>query len=42
MILRIGTRGSKLALTQSTWVKDRIEAAHPDVKVTLNHSNHGR
>jgi hydroxymethylbilane synthase len=36
MILRIGTRGSKLALTQSTWVKDRIEAAHPDVKVTLN------
>jgi hydroxymethylbilane synthase len=35
MILRIGTRGSKLALAQSTWVKERIEAAHPDVTVTL-------
>ncbi|MEW6666776.1 MAG: hydroxymethylbilane synthase [Thermodesulfobacteriota bacterium] len=35
MILRIGTRGSKLALTQSTWVKERIESAHPDLTVTL-------
>jgi hydroxymethylbilane synthase len=33
--LRIGTRGSKLALTQSGWVKERIESAHPDVKVEL-------
>jgi hydroxymethylbilane synthase len=35
MILRIGTRGSKLALAQSTWVKGRIEAVYPDVTVTL-------
>jgi hydroxymethylbilane synthase len=36
-IFRIGTRGSKLALTQSGWVKDRIESAHPEVKVELIH-----
>jgi hydroxymethylbilane synthase len=35
MILRIGTRGSKLALAQSEWVKARIEARHPDVEVGL-------
>ena len=35
MLLRIGTRGSKLALTQSEWVKAEIEARHPDVQVTL-------
>jgi len=35
MILRIGTRGSKLALTQSQWVKGRIESAHPGVVVEL-------
>ena len=35
MHLRIGTRGSKLALTQSEWVKGRIEAQHPDVQVEL-------
>ncbi len=35
MHLRIGTRGSKLALTQSEWVKGKIEAQHPDVKVEL-------
>jgi hydroxymethylbilane synthase len=35
MILRIGTRASKLALRQSEWVKDEIEATHPDVKVDL-------
>jgi len=35
MILKIGTRGSKLALTQSRWVKENIEAKHPDVKVEL-------
>jgi hydroxymethylbilane synthase len=33
--LKLGTRGSKLALTQSGWVKDRIESSHPDVKVDL-------
>jgi hydroxymethylbilane synthase len=35
MALRIGTRGSRLALVQSHWVKDRIETTHPDVRVEL-------
>lgn len=35
MQLRIGTRGSKLALAQSEWVKARIEQRHPDVRVSL-------
>ena len=35
MILRIGTRGSKLALAQSEWVKKKVEAGHPDVGVEL-------
>jgi hydroxymethylbilane synthase len=35
MILRIGTRGSKLALVQSEWVKAKIEAEHPRAKVEL-------
>ena len=35
MILRIGTRASKLALKQSEWVKGKIEARHPDVNVDL-------
>lgn len=35
MILRIGTRGSKLALTQSRWVRDKIEAKHPNLQVEL-------
>ncbi|MBW1806200.1 MAG: hydroxymethylbilane synthase [Deltaproteobacteria bacterium] len=35
MILRIGTRGSRLAITQSEWVKGRIESGHPDVSVEL-------
>ncbi|MBN1106668.1 MAG: hydroxymethylbilane synthase [Deltaproteobacteria bacterium] len=35
MILRIGTRGSKLALVQSGWVKEKIEDGHPHVEVTL-------
>ncbi|MBW2029054.1 MAG: hydroxymethylbilane synthase [Deltaproteobacteria bacterium] len=35
MELKIGTRGSTLALCQSTWVKDRIESACPDVVVSL-------
>jgi len=36
-VLRLGTRGSKLALTQSGWVKARIESAHPEVRVELVH-----
>ncbi len=35
MILKIGTRGSKLALTQSRWVKEKIEQRHPHVRVEL-------
>jgi hydroxymethylbilane synthase len=35
MKLKIGTRGSSLALTQSRWVKSMIEAQHPDVSVEL-------
>lgn len=33
--IRIGTRGSLLAVTQSTWVKNRIEAQHPGITVEL-------
>jgi len=35
MILRIGTRGSRLALAQSEWVKARIEARRPHIRVEL-------
>jgi len=35
MILRIGTRGSRLALAQSEWVRAKVKARHPDVKVEL-------
>ena len=35
MVIRIGTRGSKLALAQSRWVKQRIEETHPHVRVEL-------
>ena len=35
MILRIGTRASKLALKQSEWVKGKIEARYPDINVDL-------
>jgi hydroxymethylbilane synthase len=31
----IGTRGSKLALWQANWVKDRLETLHPDTQVVL-------
>jgi len=34
-VLRIGTRGSRLALTQSGWVQRRLEAAHPGLRVEL-------
>jgi len=33
--LRIGTRGSQLALYQANWVKDRLVEAHPRLKVNL-------
>lgn len=36
-ILRIGTRASVLALTQSEWVKGQIEARLPEVTVELVH-----
>ena len=35
MKLRIGTRGSKLALVQSGWIKDRIETRYPGLVVSL-------
>ncbi len=33
--IRIGTRGSALAMTQATWVKDQIEARLPGSRVSL-------
>ncbi|MCF8026015.1 MAG: hydroxymethylbilane synthase, partial [Desulfobacteraceae bacterium] len=33
--VRIGTRGSKLALWQANWVKDRIAEHHPEIHVEL-------
>jgi hydroxymethylbilane synthase len=33
--IKIGTRGSLLATTQSTWVKNQIEAAHPGISVEM-------
>ncbi|HET7004077.1 MAG TPA: hydroxymethylbilane synthase, partial [Candidatus Binatia bacterium] len=33
--VRIGSRGSALALAQSTWVKQQIEARFPDLQVEL-------
>ena len=35
MKLRIGTRGSPLALAQSNWVKEKIEAKYPDARISL-------
>ena len=35
MILKIGTRGSRLALAQSEWVKRKIELKHPEIQVEL-------
>ncbi|MBM9537833.1 hydroxymethylbilane synthase [Desulfobulbus alkaliphilus] len=34
-LLRIGTRASQLAVTQSTWVKHRIETTYPRIRVEL-------
>ena len=33
--LRIGTRGSQLALFQANWVKEKLVQAHPHLQVTL-------
>ena len=33
--LRIGTRGSQLALSQANWVKEKLVKAHPDLSVML-------
>lgn len=33
--LKIGTRGSQLALYQANWVRDELLRAHPDLVVTL-------
>lgn len=35
MMLRIGTRGSQLALWQANWVKSELEQRHPGLEVTL-------
>jgi hydroxymethylbilane synthase len=34
-VIRIGTRGSKLALQQSEWVKAQLEGRYPDIGVEL-------
>ena len=34
-VLKLGTRGSELALTQSQWVADRLMEAHPSLVVEL-------
>ncbi len=34
-MLRIGTRGSKLALTQAHWVRDQILARDPELPITM-------
>ena len=35
MDIRIGTRGSKLALTQSEWIKEQLEKRHSGIHVEL-------
>jgi hydroxymethylbilane synthase len=35
MYLRIGTRGSKLALVQSEWVKKEVKSRNPELRVEL-------
>ncbi len=34
-VLRIGTRGSPLALWQANWVKEQLEGRHPELRVEL-------
>ena len=33
--IRIGTRGSKLALWQANWVKSELKSRHPSLSVEL-------
>jgi hydroxymethylbilane synthase len=33
--IRIGSRGSRLALVQAEWVRDRVAQRHPDVRVEI-------
>src|SRR6056297_427440 len=33
--IRIGTRGSKLALWQANWVKSKLEGLYPDLHIEL-------
>jgi hydroxymethylbilane synthase len=33
--LKIGTRGSQLAVFQANWIKEKLVQAHPNLKVTL-------
>ena len=33
--VRIGSRGSRLALVQAEWVRDRVAERHPDVRVEI-------
>ena len=35
MDIRIGTRGSKLALRQSEWIKKQLEMRHTGIRVDL-------
>ncbi len=35
MELRLGTRGSRLALAQSEWVKRELEKRNPEIRITL-------
>ena len=34
-VLRIGTRGSRLALMQTEWVAERLRAAHPQIEIRI-------
>jgi hydroxymethylbilane synthase len=34
-VVRIGSRGSRLALVQAEWVRDRVAERHPDLRVEI-------
>lgn len=34
-VIRIGSRGSRLALVQAEWVRDRVADRHPDLRVEI-------
>ena len=34
-LIRIGSRGSRLALVQAEWVRDRVAERHPDLGVEI-------